>query len=196
MDQRLQLVDVIRGVRNRWRMRLAARGAVVVVAGTLLALLLSAVGPRVLPLQPGRDHRVPRSGARRLPRARASGVRAAAAQAGQRRAGRDVPRGMRPDARSRDSSARSKPARRPTTRRIRRGWSKSSSSRRSTSAGRSSTAPRSIAPAMKRHVAHAGGVAAAAALIVALGPAYPAPGHVGAPDLSTKRRSVEPLQHR
>jgi len=44
VDQRLQLVDVIRGVRNRWRMKLAARGAVVVVAGTLLVLLLSAGG--------------------------------------------------------------------------------------------------------------------------------------------------------
>src|SRR6266511_553838 len=40
----MELVDVIRRVRNRWRMRLAARGAVVVVAGTLLALLLSASG--------------------------------------------------------------------------------------------------------------------------------------------------------
>ena len=39
MDKRAELVDVIRGVRNRWRMRLAARGTVVVVAGTLLVLL-------------------------------------------------------------------------------------------------------------------------------------------------------------
>src|SRR6266508_6245651 len=38
------LVDVIRRVRNRWRMKLALRGAVVVVAGTVLALLLSASG--------------------------------------------------------------------------------------------------------------------------------------------------------
>jgi hypothetical protein len=44
MDHRMELVDVIRRVRNRWRMRLAARGAVVVVAGTLLALLASASG--------------------------------------------------------------------------------------------------------------------------------------------------------
>jgi uncharacterized protein DUF4175 len=44
MDHRMQLVDVIRGVRNRWRMRLAARGAVVVLAGTILVLLLSASG--------------------------------------------------------------------------------------------------------------------------------------------------------
>jgi hypothetical protein len=40
----MELVDVIRRVRNRWRLRLAARGVVVVVAGTLLALLLSASG--------------------------------------------------------------------------------------------------------------------------------------------------------
>ena len=36
MDHRLELVDVIRRVRNRWRMKLALRGAVVVVAGTVL----------------------------------------------------------------------------------------------------------------------------------------------------------------
>jgi hypothetical protein len=44
MDHRTELVDVIRRVRNRWRIRLALRGAVVVVAGTMLALLLSASG--------------------------------------------------------------------------------------------------------------------------------------------------------
>src|SRR3954447_19808841 len=44
MDHRNELVEVIHRVRNRWRMRLALRGAVVVVAGTVLALLLSASG--------------------------------------------------------------------------------------------------------------------------------------------------------
>jgi hypothetical protein len=53
VDQRLQLVDVIRGVRNRWRLKLAARGAVVVVAGTLLALLLSAGGLESFRFAPG-----------------------------------------------------------------------------------------------------------------------------------------------
>jgi hypothetical protein len=53
VDHRLQLVDVIRSVRNRWRLRLAARGAVVVVAGTLLALLLSAGGLESLRFAPG-----------------------------------------------------------------------------------------------------------------------------------------------
>ena len=44
MDHRSELVDVIRRVRNRWRLKLALRGAVIVVAGTVLALLLSASG--------------------------------------------------------------------------------------------------------------------------------------------------------
>jgi hypothetical protein len=44
MDHRTELVDVIRSVRNRWRLKLAMRGVVVVVAGTVLALLLSASG--------------------------------------------------------------------------------------------------------------------------------------------------------
>jgi hypothetical protein len=44
MDHRTELVDVIRSVRNRWRLKLAMRGIVVVVAGTALALLLSASG--------------------------------------------------------------------------------------------------------------------------------------------------------
>ncbi|HUR34470.1 MAG TPA: DUF4175 family protein, partial [Vicinamibacterales bacterium] len=41
-DRREELVAVIHRVRNRWRLKLALRGAVIVVAGTLLALLLSA----------------------------------------------------------------------------------------------------------------------------------------------------------
>src|ERR1700716_944932 len=44
MDPRTELVEVIRRVRDRWRGRLALRGAVVVIAGTVLALLLSASG--------------------------------------------------------------------------------------------------------------------------------------------------------
>src|SRR6478672_4455358 len=41
-NRREELVAVIHRVRNRWRLKLALRGAVIVVAGTLLALLLSA----------------------------------------------------------------------------------------------------------------------------------------------------------
>ena len=43
-QSRAELVDVIRQVRARWRAKLALRGAVVVVAGSLLALFLSARG--------------------------------------------------------------------------------------------------------------------------------------------------------
>src|ERR1700742_41766 len=51
-DRRSELLDVIRRVRNRWRMRLALRGAVIVVAGTLLALLLSASSLEALRFSP------------------------------------------------------------------------------------------------------------------------------------------------
>ena len=51
-DRRQELVDVIRRVRNRWRMKLALRGAVIVVAGTLLALFLSASSLEALRFSP------------------------------------------------------------------------------------------------------------------------------------------------
>jgi len=51
--RRAELVDVIHRVRNRWRLKLALRGAVIVVAGTLLALLLSASSLEALRFSPG-----------------------------------------------------------------------------------------------------------------------------------------------
>ena len=45
---RAELVEVIRQIRNRWRLKLALRGVVVVVAGSLMALLLSASGLEAL----------------------------------------------------------------------------------------------------------------------------------------------------
>ena len=45
---REELVEVIRQIRNRWRLKLALRGIVVVVGGSLLALLLSASGLEAL----------------------------------------------------------------------------------------------------------------------------------------------------
>ena len=51
-DRRLELVEVIHRIRNRWRMRLAVRGALVVIAGTLLALLLMASGLEALRFSP------------------------------------------------------------------------------------------------------------------------------------------------
>src|SRR5262245_6344510 len=50
--RRAELVDVIHRVRNRWRLKLALRGAVIVVAGTLLALLLSASSLEALRFSP------------------------------------------------------------------------------------------------------------------------------------------------
>src|SRR5262245_55898379 len=51
-DRRPELIQVIHKVRDRWRMRLALRGAVIVVAGTLLALLLSASSLEALRFSP------------------------------------------------------------------------------------------------------------------------------------------------
>src|SRR5690606_17355286 len=51
-DRRAELVDVIRRVRNRWKLRLALRGAVIVVAGTVAALLLSASSLEALRFSP------------------------------------------------------------------------------------------------------------------------------------------------
>ena len=45
---RTELFEVIREVRNRWRRRLLARGAVIVLGGTIVALLLSAHGLETL----------------------------------------------------------------------------------------------------------------------------------------------------
>ena len=47
-DRRQELIDVIHRVRNRWRLKLALRGAVVVLTGTLLALMSSAAGLEAL----------------------------------------------------------------------------------------------------------------------------------------------------
>ena len=49
---RTDLLNVIRRVRNRWRLKLALRGVVIVVAGTLLALFLSASSLEALRFSP------------------------------------------------------------------------------------------------------------------------------------------------
>ncbi|MGE3512520.1 MAG: DUF4175 family protein, partial [Vicinamibacterales bacterium] len=51
-DRRLELIDVIHRVRSRWKMRLALHGVVIVLAGTLLALLLSASSLEALKFSP------------------------------------------------------------------------------------------------------------------------------------------------
>ena len=49
---RTDLLNVIRRVRNRWRLKLALRGVVIVVGGTLLALFLSASSLEALRFSP------------------------------------------------------------------------------------------------------------------------------------------------
>ena len=49
---RTELLNVIRRVRNRWRLKLALRGVVIVVGGTLLALFLSASSLEALRFSP------------------------------------------------------------------------------------------------------------------------------------------------
>src|SRR5262245_2203355 len=51
-DRRPELLKVIQKVRSRWRLRLTLHGVVIVVAGTLLALLLSASSLEALRFSP------------------------------------------------------------------------------------------------------------------------------------------------
>ena len=198
MDHRTELVDVIRRVRNRWRLRLALRGAVVVVAGTLLALLLSASGLEALRFSADRHHRVPRPRARRVrrpARSTASSGRCA---------------GASPTRRSRCTS-------RNATRRSRRRILSAVEAIAPT-ADRRTHSPRLVEKLVEQAIEKCralddgtrdrarrrsgatlltlGGVAAVAALLVAFGPAYPAPRPVGAARRLAQRRSVEPVQHR
>jgi hypothetical protein len=53
VDRRHELVEVIHRVRNRWRLKRLLRGVVIVLAGTLLALMSSAAGLEALKFSPG-----------------------------------------------------------------------------------------------------------------------------------------------
>ena len=50
---RSELTSIIRDIRNRWRLKLAVRGAAFVVAGFLLTLLVSAYSLETLKFSPG-----------------------------------------------------------------------------------------------------------------------------------------------
>src|SRR3954471_14277776 len=52
-DNRSELTSIIHQIRKRWRMKLALRGAAFVVAGGVLALLVSAYGLERLKFSPG-----------------------------------------------------------------------------------------------------------------------------------------------
>ena len=195
MDPRTELVDVIRRVRNRWRVRLALRGAVVVVAGTVLALLLSASGlesfrfsaPAIITFRivtvavfvgllfyglvwPLRRRVTDAQVAMYLeecdPTLEAAIISAVEATSGGGSGGR-----------------------------TRRAWSRSSSSRPSSSAARSITGARSSArrSSVTRRRSPSSPLRRAAHRVR---PGVPAPRSVRAPRHLAQRRSVEPLQHR
>ena len=123
-------------------------------------------------------------------------ARPAAAPPGHRHPGRAVPRGTRSVARSRDPE---------------RGRSTSSTAERRASHSprlverlveqaidavprRSTTAWRSIAPALQRHALTLAAVAAAAALLIALGPAYLRHGLSALLDLSRSAEAASPYK--
>jgi len=43
-DARQELVEVIRQVRRRWRMRILLQGGIIILAGALIAIALASVG--------------------------------------------------------------------------------------------------------------------------------------------------------
>src|SRR5262245_33398134 len=51
--ERQELVNVIRQVRTRWRTKLLLRGAVIFVAGSLIALILASIGLQTYKFSPG-----------------------------------------------------------------------------------------------------------------------------------------------
>src|SRR4029450_14033681 len=52
MSHRAELVEIIRQIRNRWRLRLALRGGGVVGAGRILCVLVSASGVEAVKFGP------------------------------------------------------------------------------------------------------------------------------------------------
>ena len=197
MDPRTELVDVIRRIRNRWRLRLALRGAVIVVAGTLLALLLSASGLESLRFS------APAIIAFRIVTVAVFvgllfyGLIVAAAPAGHRRTGGAVPRGARPVARG-GHPQRGRSDRRRSDRRVALAAPRREAGRAGHRAvpRRSTTARPSSARRLRRHAVALAAIAAIAALAHHLRPAVPPPRPVGAARHLAQRRSGQPVQHR
>ena len=195
MDPRTELVDVIRRVRNRWRLQARAAGRGGRVRRHHAGAAAVGLRPRVAPLQRAGHHHLPDRRRRRVRRPAVLRPGVAAAAARHRRAGRDVSRGARPDARGGDHQrGRSD---RPTAdrRRTRRGSSRSWSSRRSSSAARSTTAAPSSARRCSATPARSPAVAAIVALALDLRSGLSAPRPVGAARHLAQRGSVEPVQH-
>ena len=119
-----ELVDVIRQVRRRWRIKLALRGAAGCRCARRRAPVAVRVRAAVVAVHRRFDRGVPHAvragvrGARRLP------ARAAAAAAGHRRTGGAVPRGARAVAPGGDHQRGRSRAADPASRRTRRRWSR------------------------------------------------------------------------
>ena len=190
MDRRAELVDVIRSVRNRWRLRLALRGAVIVVAGTLLALLPVGLEPRGASLQPDRHHRVPHHRACRLRRA---GLAFLARPLRRRVTDGQVALYLEENDPTLEAAILSAIEATSDSTHLEGSLAApgraSSSSRRSRSAARSRTAIAVDRQAVKRHVLTLGGVAVAALALVVLGPAFLRHGLSALLDRDAQRRS-------
>ena len=195
MDHRTELVDVIRRVRNRWRLRLALRGAVVVVAGTVLALLLSASGLEAFRFSAPRSSRSASSSSRCSSGCCSTVWSGRCGAASPTRRSRCISRSATRRSKPR-SSARSK--RRPTAARrahsprlVEKLVEQAIEQCRAIDHGRAIERT-----SVQRHAARSAAIAARRRAAPRVRPGVSAPRPVGAARHLAQRRSGEPVQHR
>ena len=99
LNSRAQLLDVVRQVRRRWRLKLALRGAVGFLIAGVLAIVAMAYALEALKFTPAAIFCVPHRHRARAGRGRRVVLRAAAVAQGHRRAGRALSRRTRAHAR-------------------------------------------------------------------------------------------------